>query len=215
MVKYSWCLQSVYIWSLFLCHYSLPNSVCNFIKAIRFWAGLFFQVSKKKMCFITWLYLIIETLHKLGTIIPRYIFIEEDFFQRKLKKWERKIVPSYQYIKWNIPVLKIEFGTQYNWLLFSKEPSTIAHHPSNQLTSLNRQQHSTLHEQVLRSICPLSGPLTLHHQTILSPLSTGKMNSTSSNHHLYIIKLSTLAGNEYTEWDLITVNYMYQSNLTN
>lgn len=41
------------------------------------------------------------------------------------------------------------------------------------------------------------------------------MNSTSSNHHLYIIKLSTLAGNEYTEWDLITVNYMYQSNLTN
>lgn len=95
------------------------------------------------MHFITWLYLIIETLHKLCTIIPRYIFIEEDFFQRKSKiKSEREIVPSYQYIKWNI--LKIDFGTWYNWLVFSKEPSTMAHHPSNQLTSLNRQQHSTL-----------------------------------------------------------------------
>lgn len=40
------------------------------------------------------------------------------------------------------------------------------------------------------------------------------MNSTSLNHHLYVIKLSTLARSGYTEWDLITVNYMYQSNLT-
>lgn len=39
------------------------------------------------------------------------------------------------------------------------------------------------------------------------------MNSTSLNHHLYVIKLSTLARSGYTEWDLITVNYTYQSNL--
>lgn len=146
------------------------------------------------MHFITWLYLIIETLHKLCTIIPRYIFIEEDFFQRKSKKWERNC--SF------IPIHKMEYT-------------------ENRLRHWNPalwhtiHQTNLLHLKVLRSICPLSGPLTLHHQTFYLPWVPGKMNSTSSNHHLYVIKLSTLAGSGYTEWDLITVNYTYQSNLTN
>lgn len=131
------------------------------------------------MHFITWLYLIIETLHKLCTIIPRYLFIEEDFFQRKSKKWEREIVPSYQYIKWNI--LKIDFGTWYNWLLFSKEPSTMAHHPSNQLINLIdnntlRWVSPQIYMSSVRS--PNSAP-----SNILSPLSTRE-------NEFYIIKSS-------------------------
>lgn len=112
------------------------------------------------------------------------------------------------------PVLKIDFGTWYNWLLFSKEPSTMAHHPSNQLINLidNNTPHRVRSPQIYMSSVrsPNSAP-----SNILSPLSTREMNSTSSNHHLYVIKLSTLAGSGYTEWDLITVNYTYQSNLTN
>lgn len=127
------------------------------------------------MHFITWLYLIIETLHKLCTIIPRYFFIEEDFFQRKSKKWERN-----QYIKWNI--LKIVFGTWYNWLLFSKEPSTMAHHPSNQLINLidNNTPHRERSPQIYMSSVrsPNSAP-----SNILSPLSTRE-------NEFYIIKSS-------------------------
>lgn len=133
------------------------------------------------MHFIRWLYLIIETLHKLCTIIPKYLFIEEYFFQRKSKKWERycSFIPN---IKWNIPrYWKLTSALDIIDCCSPRNPALW--HTIHQTNLLHLIDNNTLHwvsPQIYMSSVrsPNSAP-----SNILSPLSTRE-------NEFYIIKSS-------------------------